>query len=457
MTSVALNPNQENIKAVRAPTINTIDADVLVIGAGPAGIVAATQLAEAGREVWVIEQMALPGGQIWRNALWRNDVKRASAWITRFNAAPIQRLFRTRVVHVQKNGVIVAESLQVNANGEKCSYCINAKHLVLATGARELFLPFPGWTLPKVTGAGALQVMVKDGLAIQDQQVVVAGTGPILLAVAETLHKRGAKVLAIIEQRTRWQLFKFALGLWRWPKLIGQAVSLLWRLRHIPYLTNAWVESAEADVKDNHILRLVNIRHGAASRTNAAVTRVNVDWLACGYGLRSNHELASLTQQQSDETKSERVYVIGDGDFVAGVDAAIASAKQCVEEILAQAKRNEPFHRSAPSYGVHLQKHFGLRPEVLQLAKSDTVICRCENVRFSEVQAFTSVREAKLYTRLGMGQCQGKICMNSCYSVFGWKPLKARSPIFPAAMQSLAAKSIAVHASEHMCSDVESP
>lgn len=457
MTSVALNPNQENIKVACAPTISTIDADVLVIGAGPAGIVAATLLAEAGREVWVIEQMALPGGQIWRNALWRNDMKRASAWITRFNAAPIRRLFRTRVVHVQKTGVIVAESLQANANGEKRSYCIHAKHLVLATGARELFLPFPGWTLPKVTGAGALQVMVKDGLAIQDQHVVVAGTGPVLLAVAETLHKRGAIVLAIIEQRSRWQLFKFALGLWRWPKLIGQAVGLLWRLRHIPYLTNAWVESAEADVNDSQILRRVHIRHGVASQAKSAVTRFSLDWLACGYGLRSNHELASLTQPQSDDTKSERVYVIGDGEFVAGVDAAIASAKQCVEAILAQAKREASFSRPTPSYGLHLQKHFGLRPEVLQLAKSDTVICRCENIRFAEIEAFTSAREAKLYTRLGMGQCQGKICMNTCHSVFGWKPLNTRSPIFPAAMQSLAAKPIAVQASEHLSSDAKSP
>src|SRR4029453_16209749 len=94
--------------------------------------------------------------------------------------------------------------------------------LVLATGARELFLPFPGWTLPNVMGAGGLQALVKSGLPIARKSVVVAGSGPLLLAVAAYLREQGAIVPVVAEQAPRARILRFGLGLLGSPAKLAQ-------------------------------------------------------------------------------------------------------------------------------------------------------------------------------------------------------------------------------------------
>ena len=130
--------------------------------------------------------------------------------------------------------------------------------LVLATGARERFLPFPGWTLPNVMGAGGLQALVKTGLPIEGKRVVVAGSGPLLLAVGAYLRGRGAEVLLIAEQASWGRLARFGLGL----VLEKEKMSQAWRLRRdfsrkgakaqrksVRYLSGCWVVAAHGDRK----------------------------------------------------------------------------------------------------------------------------------------------------------------------------------------------------------------
>src|SRR5439155_8490414 len=159
--------------------------DILIAGAGPAGIAAACAASEGGGSIGVVDASPAAGGQIWRGE--------TSPWLKRFDAARVEFLAHTQVLDAPSPGTLLACSA-----GEPIELSFNS--LILATGARELFLPFPGWTLPNVIGAGGLQALVKGGWPISDRRVIVAGTGPLLLAVAKYLRKRGATVPLIAEQ-----------------------------------------------------------------------------------------------------------------------------------------------------------------------------------------------------------------------------------------------------------------
>jgi NADPH-dependent 2,4-dienoyl-CoA reductase/sulfur reductase-like enzyme len=167
--------------------------DVLVIGAGPAGISAAVRAAECGQIVGIVDDNSAAGGQIWRGEADSEEGNDALRWIKELRASGVMQLFGTRVFDQPEAGVLLAEG--ANDVSE-----LRYTSLILATGARERFLPFPGWTLPNVMGAGGLQAMVKSGLPIRGKRVVVAGTGPLLLAVAAFLRKKGAEILIVCEQ-----------------------------------------------------------------------------------------------------------------------------------------------------------------------------------------------------------------------------------------------------------------
>src|SRR5436305_2228543 len=134
----------------------------------------------------------------------------AAMWYQLLRNAGVPELCRERIFDQPQPGILLAES----PNGIRE---LHYRTLILATGARERFLPFPGWTLPNVMGAGGLQAMVKGGLPICGKRVVVAGTGPLLLAVAAYLRKHGAEILMICEQASWSSLARFGSALIAWP------------------------------------------------------------------------------------------------------------------------------------------------------------------------------------------------------------------------------------------------
>src|SRR5262249_50272754 len=155
-----------------------------------------------------------PGGQIWRSS--HGETSQAAQWIERLKS--VQVIAGTRVFSAN-DGQVQAETTE--------GICeIQYRKLILATGARERFLPFPGWTLPGVMGAGGLQALVKGGLSIRDKKVVVAGSGPLLLAAAAYLKQQGATVLLVAEQAPLRKLAGFAFQLLRQPAKIGQFIGL---------------------------------------------------------------------------------------------------------------------------------------------------------------------------------------------------------------------------------------
>src|ERR1044071_6312339 len=189
--------------------------DVLVVGAGPAGLAAAWRAAANGLRVSVVDDNPAAGGQIWRGEQAKPSSAEAQEWFERIRSVDLQMINGARVFQQPEAGILLAETSE--------GVCeLKYESLVLATGARERFLPFPGWTLPNVMGAGGLQALVKTGLPIEGKRVVVAGSGPLLLAVAAYLRGHGADVLLIAEQASSMQLARFAVGLIRQKERLSQ-------------------------------------------------------------------------------------------------------------------------------------------------------------------------------------------------------------------------------------------
>ncbi len=154
------------------------ECDVLIVGAGPAGLAAAYRAAQgARRRVTVVDDNPAAGGQIWRGEQREPRSRDAQVWFERIRSVDIELLAGARVFQEIAPGNLLAET----SRGVRE---LVFESLVVATGARERFLPFPGWTLPNVMGAGGLQALVKGGLPVERRRIVVAGSGPLLLAVA---------------------------------------------------------------------------------------------------------------------------------------------------------------------------------------------------------------------------------------------------------------------------------
>src|SRR5947209_18611465 len=207
--------------------------DVLVVGGGPAGIAAAVSAASRGVTVGLLDDNLTVGGQIWRGEEKKATRPESRDWFEKLRSSNVQLIAQARVFQQPMPGMLLADT---PAEVVELQYA----NLVLATGARERFLPFPGWTLPNVMGAGGLQAMVKSGLPIAGKRVVVAGSGPLLLAVADYLRRRRAKVRLVAEQGPAGAVARFGLGLWRGPKKLAQAVGLMGSTGNIPIRAGCW-------------------------------------------------------------------------------------------------------------------------------------------------------------------------------------------------------------------------
>ncbi len=244
---------------------------VLVIGAGPAGIAAACAAAESGARVGIVDDNPAAGGQIWRGGAEHSPSKEASEWHARLARANVSFIYGAKVVARESAEVLVAETWERTLK-------LKFAKLVIATGARERFLPFPGWTLPGVMGAGGLQALVKSGLFVAGKRVVIAGSGPLLLAVAEYLRRAGAKIILIAEQAPAGRVRGFAARLFFHPAKVWQAIRLRRALGGIPYRFGTWPVAAGGSEK----LEWVEVVHGGTK------TRVVCDYLACGFNLVPN-------------------------------------------------------------------------------------------------------------------------------------------------------------------------
>ena len=400
----------------------------MVVGGGPAGIAAAVHAAEAGARTLLLDDQPRPGGQV-----WRGQPPAARAWLERLARSGATVLAGAAVVDAPIPG-----DLLVDHEGRPVRVAF--ERLVLATGARELFLPFPGWTLPGVVGVGGAQALLKTGTRFAGRRVVVAGTGPLLLAVAAALKRAGARVVGVAEQAPLSRVAAFGAGLWREPGKLAEGLACAATLAGVPYRAGAWVREAE----------------GREGVERARLTDGRREWtwecdvLACGYSLVPNLELArllgcetttgSVVVDAAQQTSRPGVFAAGELGGIAGVDRAIttgaiaglAAAGRPIPEALVRRRDRDS------AFAERLARGFALRDELRALARPDTVVCRCEDVPLGRLADAGSLREAKLHTRAGMGACQGRVCGTALGFLRGFPPDSVRPPLVPVTVAVLA-------------------
>ena len=408
--------------------------DVVVVGAGPAGMAAAVTATDCGASVLLLDDNPQAGGQIWRGGESESKDRLSRRWFGRLESSRVHVLRRSQVLSASADSRILLI--------ETCdsSFDLRFKKLVIAAGARELFLPFSGWTLPGVMGVGGLQAMVKSGLPIEGKRIVIGGSGPLLLAVAANLKKAGAQVRLIVEQADFGSVMRFGFGLLSHPSKIWQALDLESTILRTPVRYGGWVSAAEGE----GCLERVQIQQG--NKTWAE----DCDYAAISYGLCPNLEIATLLGCRTGANKvvvDERqrssvqdVYCAGEVTGVGGVELSLIEGEIAGYAAAGLPERAHGLFRKrdkALRFAKLLNQAYTLRKELKSLSSADTFVCRCEDVSYERLSKVSSFRAAKLHTRCGMGPCQGRICGPATEFLFGWQRDSVRPPIFPARIRSL--------------------
>jgi len=418
-------------------------AQVVVVGAGPAGLAAAHAAAAAGLDVLLLDAAPQAGGQIWRARQGAAAAPVADA-LVRLAAAGARVLAGLRVTMVLPRRVLLVD-------GPQGARRIHWERLVLATGARERLLPLPGWTLPGVFGAGGLQALVKGGWPIRGKRVLVAGTGPLLLAAAATLRAEGAQLVGLAEEAGHASLARFAGTLARHPRKALQALRLGAALRGAPVLRGWRLEAIEGAAC---VERAVLVGEGGHRRALAC------DAVAAGWGLVPQTELAqalgcalvqrfgaaAIAVDAAQRSSVTGVFAAGECTGIAGVQAArlqgaIAGNAAATELGAAGVDASGLRTRLARehAFAAAVAATFPMPRDWAARLRDDTLVCRCEDVPWSALRGQPDLRAAKLATRCGMGHCQGRLCHDTLAAVMHWSLLPQRAPLTPMPLATLLA------------------
>jgi NADPH-dependent 2,4-dienoyl-CoA reductase/sulfur reductase-like enzyme len=425
--------------------------DVIVVGAGPAGIRAAVEARAASAEVLLLDEAPHPGGQIYRQLPPElrpepNDPLGSSRVKSRPLFADLERAGATVRSGAEVWGLLPERVLLVNHAGRAA--VLQADALVLAIGTYDRPAAMPGWTLPGVVTAGGVTALVKAQRVLPGRRVLLAGTGPLLLAAATALVHGGAQVVGIAEAAPRRAL----LGLLRRPGIIAQAFEVMTTLRRTPIWTgHGLVRIGGVD----GVERAVIARLDEAWRPVAGTERsLDVDTVVLGYGLVPSPELADLAgcaleydagrggwipvtdPERFMATSTPGVFVAGDGAGVAGADVAEAQGRLAglgAARHVGRIGAAEADRRAAPvlrtlrrftAFRRTLETILAPRPGLYELATDETIVCRCEEVRAGEIRGAIAegahhVTEVRAVTRAGMGLCQGRLCVPTVCGLLG--------------------------------------
>lgn len=420
-----------------ADMLSQAHTHVLILGSGPAGLAAAQAAGRSGQSVTLVDDNCRAGGQI-----WRARPGQPSLAATLESALAQLPNVRTRL---GTRCVMVTGSHQVLLENDEGGWLQTFDRLIICSGARELLLPFPGWTLPGVTGAGGLQALIKSGVPVKGQRVVIAGSGPLLLASARTATQAGATLVRVAEQARAASLISAAMGLWRWPGKLKQAALLA---------TPAFRTGCQVlEALGTHKVEGVRIQQGKR------VTTLACDRIACGYGLTPNTEVAralglplganqGIAVDEAQQSALPHVFAAGECTGIGGAEKAliegeIAGLAATDQWDRARQRVTERAHWHA--FATHMQHAWPVDPSAVRaVLKPDTLVCRCEDVSASDVSRHTHWIEAKLHTRCGMGPCQGRVCGTVTAALWGWQQPPARPLVQPCRIGSIAG----LHASE---------
>ena len=424
----------------------TFKVVVLVVGAGPAGLSAAIAARRAGASVTVLDERAQPGGQFYKPLAPSHQATEAPD--AQF-AAGIALYGQALAAGVDiRQGAQVWAAFAPGELGviiEGRAWVFHCRKLILAPGAYERPVPFPGWTLPGVMTTGAGQTLARAYRVAPGARVLVAGNGPLNLQLAAELVEGGAQVLAVLESAARpgikqanalLQAARTGLDLLR----DGARYLALLRRHGVPVLWRHTVTSAEGTGRLQTVRAARLDEYGKTVR--AGEQQFAADALCLGYGFIPSTELARMlgcaqrfearhlgylaTETAADgRTDVAGVYVVGDGADLGGARVALtrgtlagcAAARELGFENATPAKTLRALKQSL-EFQQALWTIYQAPPPDLKSVPDHTVLCRCEDVRFGDARAqiaagHDTLAAIKRNTRLGMGRCQGRYCASS--------------------------------------------
>ena len=420
-----------------------IETDVAVVGAGPAGLAATVAAAESGARVALVDEYPRPGGQFYKQlpsqyavadrAQLDHDYTKGDSLIGQAGHPNVELLTDTLVWGAFEPGVLDVVRGDIPQK-------LKAGAIVVATGAYDRPIAFPGWDLPGVMTAGAAQTLVKNQQVLPGRSILLIGSGPFLLSVAKMLISGGASVFAVLEATKPSAWARHALRVWgHWARL-KEGYDYLQAIRRakVP-MSFGWV-----------IVRA----EGAEEVERAVVARCDADWhpipgtdrtlqvdtICIGYGFVPAVQLTRLlgcehayrpraggwvpTHDDAMQTSVPGVYVAGEVAGIGGAYAAMAEGRlaglaaarqvgRSVDPAALEAARKERAHYRA--FGDLINELFEVRPGIYDLMTDDVTVCRCEEVTAGDVRAMledwtANVNVVKAVTRTGMGPCQGRIC-----------------------------------------------
>ena len=421
---------------------------VVVIGAGPAGLAAAMEASSRGCRVTLLDEARLPGGQVYRQAdktlsgqdyAEASELHRKHRLLERFAGATerlryrpgcaVYAMFQNREVHFVDGAH--TEVIQPDA-------------VILATGVREIAIPFPGWTLPGVMYAGGAQSILKSQRVLPGKRAVVAGCGPLPVVVAAQLLRAGGEVAALASLHAPASMLAYLSSAWHGRDIVAEGARYAWTLlrARVPRLTGYVPVRA---LGNDTVERVVLARADAEGHLLPGTEQeFECDLLAVNYGFAANSELAAIAgvamrrdpisgwvpiADSFGRTSIPGVFVAGDGAGLRGaliaesegsiVGAAAARPDQITElakdpDLASALTRRRRYEKFLPA--VRRSLHVPL--QLWSIATGETTVCRCENVRVSEVldvlkDGHTSLNAVKRNVRAGMGWCGGRTCLNA--------------------------------------------
>jgi NADPH-dependent 2,4-dienoyl-CoA reductase/sulfur reductase-like enzyme len=414
--------------------------DLAIIGAGPAGLAAATKAAELGLDVAVYDENLSPGGQIYRGieavATRRaadldvlGPAYRAGTEIVRaFRASKARYEPETSVWMVQKD-------LQLGLASQGKGRMVQAKRILIAAGAQERPVPIPGWTLPGVMLAGAAQGLLKSAGMVPDGPVVLAGNGPLLYQLGAQLVAAGAKVVAVLETEARYGAalphLGGALGA---MGTLAKGIGLIRTIKGAGVPIRRNVTGLKAIGKDQ--VEAVEFSSGGrAERLACAVLCLHQGVVAnvqLTMAIPTKHAWSEAQQcwrpvtDVWGNTDMAGVAVAGDCGGIGGADAAAHAGRIAAYEAARALGRLDTSTRDTRATDDRrgLERHLRIRPFLdalypasrdILVPADDVTLCRCEEVTAGQVrdavrQGGTGPNQVKSFTRTGMGPCQGRMC-----------------------------------------------
>jgi NADPH-dependent 2,4-dienoyl-CoA reductase/sulfur reductase-like enzyme len=416
---------------------------LVIIGAGPAGLAAAVVAAEHGLDVALLDEQDAPGGQIYRAmesipaeraALLGAEYQRGRDLVATFRSSTVDYFPNTQVWSLNP-------MREIGLLHDNAPAMISADQILLASGAMERPVPFPGWTLPGVMNAGAGQILMKAHGIVPAEGVVLAGSGPLLLLLAWQYLHAGVKIKAVLDLTPMRNHLRALPHL---PRALLAGHYLMKGMAYKKDLKQAGVSTlhnvSALHAKGRQQLESISFNHKGRLQT------IETDLLLVHFGVIPHSHLSRAAGCEHDWDSSQQcwsperddwgnsskpgILIAGDGAAIGGARTAEHAGRLAALQVVhAQgrlgrrerdrlARNDRKWMRGELHIRPFLDAFFHIPGKLLSVPDDDTIVCRCEEVTAGEIRqavadGHSDSNQVKFLTRCGMGPCQGRQCADA--------------------------------------------